>query len=270
MIKTALKEPLVHFLLAGIALFFILGDDGGGVDPADRSITIDKAIIDNLAGNWQQTWRRPPTEKELDGLIHDYIKEEIYYREALRLGLDDNDTVIRRRLRNKMEFIARSEVENAAVDDTTLQKWLDENEAQYSNGATLNFEQIYLGNDEPAAKIKLQQLNRGVSPEKLAVSLNVAAKMEQAEKAQMSRIFGEKFANDMMNRQKSDDWQGLIPSGFGFHAVKITAITKGQKPKLADIRQRVENDWRAATAAGREARAYQALLDGYAINLEKP
>ena len=120
-----LREPLVHFLLAGFAIFLFFAWRGFDVDPASRTITIEEAQVLRLAKSFEQTYQRAPSPDEVDGLIHDYIKEEIYYREALRLGLDSDDPVIRRRMRSKMEFLARAELENVKPKDVVLQKMLD-------------------------------------------------------------------------------------------------------------------------------------------------
>ena len=88
--KQALREPLVHFLAAGSALFLVMGQFGGE-DSLDRSITINEAEVTRLASQWEQTWSRPPSAQELDSVIRDYIKEEVYFREAMRLGLDADD-----------------------------------------------------------------------------------------------------------------------------------------------------------------------------------
>ena len=81
-----LQEPFVHFLIAGLALFAFFAVRGEEVDPESRTITIDEAQVSRLAASWQQTWQRPPSPTEIDNLIRDHIKEEVYYREAIRLG----------------------------------------------------------------------------------------------------------------------------------------------------------------------------------------
>jgi peptidyl-prolyl cis-trans isomerase C len=110
------------------------------------------------------TWRRPPQPQEIDALIRDYIKEEIYYREAKRLGLDEDDTVIRRRLRSKMEYLASAQVESAQADDTTLQAWLNKYPARFARDATYSFDQIYLGEngrDEAADILRALEAESG-------------------------------------------------------------------------------------------------------------
>lgn len=272
--RDVMREPLVHFLLAGLAVFILFGLRGNDVDPASRTITITEARVAQLAANWAQTWQRPPTPSELDGLIRDDIKEEIYYREAKRLGLDENDLVIRRRLRSKMEFLARSEAENAQPDDQELQALLDRNPAKYALDARYSFDQIYLSaNDEDAtkarAKVIAAELAKGVDWTQLGDSISLPRTVDDQSRSDVARTFGEDFPAALGSLER-ERWSGPIASGFGLHLVRIRRVDLPQKPKLADVRQKVENDWRAETIRNREAKAYQALLDGYTIRIDKP
>ena len=268
-LKPLLREPLVHFLFAGLAVFLFSAWRGEEVDPASRTITIDEEQVSRLVASWQQTWQRPPTQPEIDGLIRDHIKGEIYYREAKRLGLDEDDTVIRRRLRAKMEYLAAAQVESATPDDATLQKWLDRNPARYTANATYSFDQIYLGQNDSAAERAKAALAAGGDWSKLGKTISLPRSLENAPQGEVARDFGEGFAAALAG-SKVGQWVGPVQSGFGAHMVRIRAVKTSQKPKLADVRQAVENDWRATTTKAREAAAYQALLDGYTIKIAQP
>jgi peptidyl-prolyl cis-trans isomerase C len=258
------REPLVHFLVAGLLLFLILGRSVG-VDPASRTIFVDEGQIARIAANWEQIWQRPPTEEELANSIDGFIREEIYYREALRLGLDQDDTVIRRRLRSKMEFLARSTVESAAPDDSVLQQWLEDNAALYAAGARTSFDQIYLGENADSEAV-LEQLQQGMDPLELGTTIALPSSMTGASRTEISRQFGETFVA-AINPDQIGEWQGPVRSGFGHHLVRVTAHDMGDAPQLADVRQRVENDWRAATLAEREERAFAILRAAYSVEI---
>lgn len=273
-LKAALREPLTHFLIAGLALFLFFGWRGNDVDPASRTITIDEAKVGLLAAQWQQTWQRPPTPREIDALIRDYIKEEIYTREAVRLGLDRDDIVIRRRLRNKMEFLARAAVENANPTDATLQKWLDSHRNDYATGAQVSFDQIYLGEADPAviaarAKSAMTRLKAGTGWQSLGDRISLPKSMDKADSAAIAREFGDDFAKTL-SAMPTGSWTGPVGSGFGAHLVRIRNRVEGKVAPLSAVHQQVENDWRSATEKQREDRAYQALLDGYTIRIAKP
>jgi peptidyl-prolyl cis-trans isomerase C len=271
------REPLIHFLLGGLAIFLFFAWRGTEIESASRTIVIDRARVETLGAQFSQTFRRPPTAQEIDGLIRDYIKEEVYNREARRLDLDADDQVIRQRLRQKMEYFARSSVENAQPSDAELQKMLDANPARYASGARVSFDQLYLGQGDPAAmrqraEAALARLRRGDDWQVLGETLSVPRSMESAERDAIGREFGEGFADALTRAggHASSEWRGPIVSGYGAHLVRLRAVTLPRAPRLDEVRQQVENDWRAATLEAREAEAYQALLDGYEIRIEKP
>lgn len=273
-LKSLWKEPLVHFLVAGLIVFLVASWRGGSVDPADRTITIDEAKVNWLAGQFQQTWQRQPNAAEIDTLIRDYVNEEVYYREAMRLGLDQDDLMIRRRLRSKMEFLAASQVESVVPDEATLQKWLGDHPARYAGTARFSFDQVWLGSaadDSVAASTKeaLARLKRGERPEAVGKPISLPAKLDDAGKADIARQFGDDFAAAVA-KASPGQWIGPVTSGYGLHLVRLRAANVGARPTLADVRQQVENDWRAETLAERQARAYQALLDGYMVKIAKP
>lgn len=264
--KAIIREPLVHFLVAGAALFAFSGYYGG-IDAGDRQIILDEEQVTRLADQWQQTWRRPPSPKELDGLIRDHIKEEVYFREAIRLGLDADDPVIRRRLRNKMEFLATAEVENADPADAELMRYYTASKARYAADPAYSFDQRYFGADESAARDAVAALNAGRSTPVLLIPLPAA--MESMPAADIARTFGDDFS-ETLRTLPTVRWSGPVQSGYGWHAVRIRAVDVSKVPPLAEIRQKISNDWRAETKAKREAAAYQALLDGYTIRIAKP
>ena len=172
----ALKEPLVHFLLAGLALFLFFALRGEEVDPSSRTITLTEQQVERLVASWSQNWQRTPTQPEIDGLIRDYVMEEVYYREGLRLGLDQDDTIIRRRIRSKMEFLARSELENATPSDKILQDWLDKNPQKYAVETRYSLDQIYFAAGKEILSAKaLAQLKQGAGWQKLGEDISLAA-----------------------------------------------------------------------------------------------
>lgn len=274
-IEQALREPLIHFLIAGAAIFTIYGWAGNAVDDDSRRIVVGEEQVQRLASMWSQTWQRPPNAKELDGLIRDYIKEEVYYREAKRLGLDEDDAIVRRRLRSKMEFLATSEAENMTPADAILQTWLDKSPARYATDPVISFDSVYVsasdGGEAAHAKAQglLARLKAGSAPSKLGDPISLPRSMDTASQLSISRQFGDEFAAALAKLPRAE-WSGPVASGFGLHLVRINSIDVSRKPTLVEVRQQVENDWRSATKEQRENRAFQALLDSYDIDIERP
>ena len=261
----AIREPLVHFLAAGAALFLIMGQFRD--DNSDRNITIDEAQVTRLARQWEQTWRRPPSPTELDGLIRDHIKEEIFFREAMRLGLDADDPIIRRRLRTKMEFLATAQTENTPPTEAELVRFYDTNKSRYADNPAYTFEQKYFGEDVAAAKSAIIALNRGKAV--VARSLDVPTALNTEASDRISRQFGDEFVQSLRSLPLGK-WAGPVRSGYGLHAVRVNEVIAAQVRPFAQIKQDATNDWRAQTRGSREAAAYQALLDGYEIHIAKP
>lgn len=265
-LKMAIREPLVHFLVAGAALFLVLGWFGTA-DSGGRSITIDEDQVARLANQWEQTWRRPPSPQELDGLIRDHIKDEVYFREAMKLGLDADDPIIRRRLRTKMEYLATAQAENTPPTVAALARYYATNKARYAADASYSFDQRFFGDSQSAAANAVAALNAGQTAE--SKPLSVPAYMKSASTSEVARQFGEEFTASL-KKLPAGKWAGPVQSGFGWHAVRLNKVDASPTPPLAEIRQRVTNDWRAETRASREAAAYQTLLDGYDIRIAKP
>ncbi len=263
-----LKEPLVHFLGGALLVFAFFWATGTNRDPADYTISISETDVARLQAGWVQNFRRAPTQDELDNLIDQEVKEEIYYREALRLGLDRNDPLIRRRLFTKMRFLDNQEGAQDNPSDALLQKWLDDHPDKYALSSLYNLEQIYLGrNAEQTVPATLDGLNQGtVEPDTIRQAISLPIKLTQADAFEITRQFGEKFGAGL-NGLAVGQWQGPIPSGFGQHLVKVTSKTPGKSPALDDVRQAVTNDWRAAQTASLEEAAFDKYRSQYDIKV---
>ena len=267
MMRKFIREPLVHFLGGALLIFAFFWATGSDRDPADYAISIDESDIARLEASWIQNFRRPPTQQELDGLIDQEIAEEIYYREALRLGLDKNDPVIRRRLFTKMRFLDGEEAENLAPADAVLQQWMDEYPDRYALPPLYDFDQIYLGQISAAqASDRIEQLKDGAEPAAYAQSISLPAAVKRAGTDEIARQFGDRFAGQL-EKLEPGIWGGPVHSGFGVHAVRITAKTPGEKAALSDVRQRVVNDWRAARQAEQKEKALARYRAQYEISV---
>jgi peptidyl-prolyl cis-trans isomerase C len=269
-LRSLIREPLVHFLLAGAAIFLFSAWRGEPVDPASRTITVDGAQVSRLTASFAQTWQRAPRPDEIDALIREHIKEEVYSREAIRLGLDADDPIIRRRLRAKMEFLSTSAVDAAQPDEATLAQWLARNPAKYATGALYSFDQIYLGEADQDSAVKVRKaITAGANWKAATKPFALPSSFESSAKDRIASDFGDAFATAVIDA-KLGQWVGPVTSGFGTHLVRVRSVSVAQSPRLADVHQAVENDWRAATRAEREAKAYQTLLDSYTIKIARP
>ena len=259
-----LREPLVHFAALGALIFALFGN---ATSADERRIVIDAARVERIAGQYAQNFRRAPNAEELDALIRDDVSEEVYYREALRLGLDRDDEVVRRRMRVKMEAFGDTAEDIAAPDDTTLQRWLAAHPDRFAGEATYAFDQRYLAADAAGALAALTELRAGRDFAGAAIPL--PARFDAIGAGEAVELFGDGFAATL-DRLPLGEWSGPVGSGLGRHLVRVRERRPATRPSLAAIRQRVENDWRAAMARDRTERAYRDLLKRYDVVIEKP
>ena len=266
-----LREPLVHFLIAGGLVFAVMA--GRPPDVGERRIVVDEAVVGGIVNRYVQAFRRPPTAAELDGLIEDYVRNEVYYREALALGLDADDEVVKKRMRNKMLAIATAEAEAAQPSDADLQALLDKDPARYAQPPRYTLEQRYLGEDNPATRARasadLAALQAGKTPANAQVPLPLPARYSETVALDLASQFGDDFA-EALARAPVGQWIGPVSSGFGLHLVRIEQRLTPPPPRLADVRQRLENDWRVAAVRQAEAAHLKQLLAGYDIVIERP
>lgn len=263
-----LREPLVHFLLIGAVVYTLLA--GRPPDPGERRIVVDETVVSRLADRWTQSFRRVPSPAEMDGLIADYVKDEVYYREALRLGLDRNDEAVRRLMRNKLVATAAASAEASMPTDADLQALLNKDPLRYAGEARFDFEQVFMGNDtvplRRTAAAAASRMNSGAGSTGIGTASPLPRTFGAASSADIDAQFGEGFAASL----------GQIPlgrwtvqsSGLGLHLVRVTGRVAAAPPKLAEIRQRLENDWRAAAIAAAEDANYRDLAKGYDIVME--
>ena len=260
---------MVHFLMAGALLFWLLS--GRAPDLGERRIVVDPAIAGALVGRFYDSFHRLPTPDENDGMIRDYVQDQVYYREALRLGLDQGDEVVVRRMRRKMEALAVADAETAEPRDADLQALIDRDPARYSLDPRTAFDQVYLGADtlpnRMAAGRLLVQARAGAAVP--AVPSPLPAHVGDASAAQIAAQFGDEFAI-ALRRLAPGQWQGPVASGLGLHLVRVTARAAPAAPTLSAVRQRVTNDWRAAGTARAQADAYARMLKGYDVQIVLP
>ncbi|HUW74175.1 MAG TPA: peptidylprolyl isomerase [Methyloceanibacter sp.] len=267
------REPLVHFVLIGAVVFgiYALVDDSAD-EPRDR-IVVTEGRVQQLAQVFAKTWQRPPSPEELRGLVDAHIKEEVYYREAIKLGLDRDDTLIRRRMQQKMEFVTEPADELLQPDDATLQDYLDDHRADFRVEPRLAFEQVFLnpGKSGEGALVradealKVLKASDGI-PADVGDPTLLPGQMQLTPLGGIERNFGEAFAANLTDLPENE-WAGPIQSAYGLHLVRVTKRIDGYDPKLADVRDAVAQKWRTEKRDDFQAQAYDQLLAKYDVVL---
>lgn len=262
------REPLVHFLLAGVLVFAFFSMRGEEADPTSRVIDVDRNTQAAIALGFEQMMGRAPTDAELDSQIERYVREEVLYREALRLGFDRDDAVVRRRLAQKMDMVASARAETAQPSDKTLQGWYAAHPERFADEARYTLDQLWFST-VGKAKSGMARLGSGADWHQLGERIDLPASLENEPRRELLARFGERFVEELDRLEPGDEWQGPVASGLGWHLVRLTAREPGRVPPFADIRQQVEDDWRAETIAERKEEAYRILRDAYRIEIAR-
>lgn len=276
--RALVREPLVHFLLLGGMLFLWFEWRGGSGGPGSTRVVVTPGQIEHLASGFAQTWQRPPTEVELKGLVDDYVKEEIATREAAAMGLDRDDTIIRRRLRQKLEFLVEDSGDQAPPTDAELQGWVSTHPDAFGGEPQLSFRQVYVnperrrGKAQRDAEALLARL-RTAGPAAVTDRLGDPSMLPEEEPMvplrEVARSFGEDFAQEVLKIEPGQ-WAGPLESPYGLHLVLVRERLAAQAPALATIRPMVEREVLAERRKKDLNSLYERLLGKYTVVIDMP
>jgi hypothetical protein len=277
--RKLLHEPLFHFLLLGAVLFGVYAVLNDGDDAAEAGvITISEADVDWLIAAWSRQWRRPPTETELRGLIDNRVREEVLYREAIAMGLDRDDQVIRRRLAQKMEFLTEDLALMVEPGDSALEAFYEANADGYRIPEQRAFTHVIFSvdrrgdaafEDARAALVVLQgdSASGERAPEvgdRFLQPYDYTLRSEE----RVARDFGGQFAAGLFAAEPGE-WTGPVSSSFGVHLVRVTEWTAPVQPPLADVIDRVRTDLAAQRRQEANEAVFQALLQRYDVQVDE-
>ena len=277
MIARLLREPLLQFLALGAMLFALYGLAGKQSAGAPEKIVVSASRIANLGDGFARTWRRPPNEQELQGLIEDYIRDEVFYREGRAAGLDRDDVIIRRRVRQKMEFLAE-DMSAPEPSDEQLAAYLASNPERFRAEDQITFHQVFLSATRRATTIEgdskqvasvLARADAAVDATVLGDPFLLGAEFLGVSPNRVTSIFGEDFSK-WIAAMETGRWQGPVASEFGQHYVFISERISGSLPLLDAVRPAVRREWASARRLEAEQKLYASLRGRYEIVVEAP
>lgn len=272
-IARLIREPLVQFLIIGAAIFGLYELVGSRSEPQRDRIVVTEGRVRQLALVFAKTWQRPPAPQELRGLIDAYVKEEIYYREAIKIGLDRDDTLIRRRMQQKMEFLSEPSDDQLAASDAALEEFYQANHTEFRIEPKVEFQQVLIDPEEggePAA-VRAEQLLRQLHdspPDVDASELGDATLLPYGTPLSSVTSIGNAFGEDFAKKLETlpvDEWTGPITSPFGLHLVRITDRRDERLPPLTEIRKAVEQKWRTQERDRYRRGEYDRLRANYEV-----
>lgn len=271
-VKKFLYEPLLHFFVLGLLLFVlydVVNDDSGR---SAEEIVIGQARMSGLVVNFEKTWQRPPTAEELQSLIDSWVREEILYREGKAIGFDLDDPVIRRRVAQKMSFVADGLVPDSP-EEADLEAWLAANIEDYRVPALFTLQQVYIDPQRHADDLDVFvsgiriSLDDGADARSLGDSTLLPMALTSSSSVELSRVFGTDFAETLADVPVGD-WQGPVRSGYGLHLVKIDEHIAAREPDLEEVRAAVERDVLSDQTQRINEAFYAALRERYTVRIE--
>ena len=278
-LRKLIREPLFHFLLLGVVIFFIAGRSRG-IEGNSGEIVVTQSNIESIVVGFSRTWMRPPTQEEMQGLVDDYVREEVLYREAKAMRLDQDDIIVRRRLRQKFEFLSEDRAARSGPpNEQELEAYLRQYADKYREEPRFTFEHIFFNREkhgksaEADAKAVLARLTgkngAAIDLEKLGDAFLLPFRFEKVSAGEMARLFGENFGKQLASVE-TGNWAGPLESNYGLHLVRVDEHAPGTAPPLADVREAVLRDLLNERRKHELDAQYAKLLARYTIVVEPP
>jgi hypothetical protein len=277
-VRYLLREPLVHFLLLGGALFIAYSLFASTPNQTTSSrIELTAEDLNQLQLTWMAQWKRPPTADELRGLIETKVRQEILYREALSLGLDQGDEIIKRRLAQKIEFLAEDVSTIPEPTHEELKSWFASNSANFALPGRITFRHLYFSPDKRGQNARADAAH--LLQRLIAHQGDRSASSEPGDRfmdqdyftdcsaEQVARVFGTTFSESLF-RLNSGSWLGPLESGLGWHLVWIDTITPGRTPAFDDLDlAEVKADWLSRQREETKQKAFASIRERYEVIL---
>ena len=287
-----IKQPLLHFLVAGILIFAGYQWSAPAVsdiENLEKVIPVDRLALLNFMQFRAQAFQPELFSEQLDAmsesdlgkLVDDFVREEALYREALALGMDQGDYIVRQRLVQKVEFLLENMVNQSLVpDDAVIASWFDERRSDYQIDAVYTFTHIFFDagerGQEQAQQDALSLLNSANIGD---IAFNDAS--QYGDRYPFLQNYVERTRDFVVNNFTEDfvarldalapsdqDWAGPFESRYGFHLVMLRSKTDPYIPALEEIRERVLDDWRFESVLQNRREAEQQVIDAYEVRLD--
>jgi len=280
-IKRWLREPLLHFLLLGVVLFGAYGyfQRGRGGIESSKQITLSLDDLRTMDMYFESQWHRQPTPAEFQAMVEDKVREEVLYREALAMGLDKDDTIVKRRMAQKMQFLAEDVAAAHEPSTAELKAWFEKNSNKFALPSRYSFRHLYFSPDkrgknalDDAAKA-LAKIAGEPEDSKLAASLADQFMFQdyygdRAPEA-LAKEFGPQFVV-ALEKLKPGSWQGPVESGYGWHLVYVDTVIPGRIPAFEEMEPDVKTAWLAEQKQQAWQKAYAEMRAKYTVLLPAP
>jgi parvulin-like peptidyl-prolyl isomerase len=279
--KRLLREPLVHFLLIGAALFGVyhFTQAGRQATVASKEIRLTQDELAQLVLLFRSQWRRDPTPEEFGRLAENKVQSEILYREALAMGLDKDDEIVKRRMAQKMQFLAEDVAAAREPPSAELKSWYEKNSASFRQPPRVSFRHLYFSPDRRGDRARddaanaLAKLAGQPVDAKIAGSLADRFMFQEYYRDRAPEFLGKEFGPQFalaVAKLAPGSWQGPVESGFGWHLVFVDTVIPGRVPAFEEIEPEVKTAWLAEQKALAWQKAYKEMRAKYTVLLPAP
>jgi hypothetical protein len=279
-LRKLIREPLFHFLLLGAVIFFIAGRSRSIRVSSGENIVVTQSHIESVVVGFSRTWMRPPTQEEMQGLVEDYVREEVLYREAKAMGLDQDDIIVRRRMRQKFEFLSEDRAARSGPpSEAELEAYLRQYADKYREEPRFTFEHIFFNRgkhgksaqaDAQAVLARLTGKNgAAIDVEKLGDVFLLPFQFEKVSAGETAGFFGGNFEKQLATVEPGS-WAGPLESSYGLHLVRVDEYLPGAAPPLANVREAVLRDLLNERRKQELDTQYAKLRARYTIVVEPP
>ncbi len=257
-----LKDPLILFLGVGTLMFLVASHFSD--EEISYVVVLDEEDVQRISDKWATQMRRSPTEQELSGLVADFVRDEIYYREAQRLSLNVNDAIVRARMIQKLKFLTEDIATGVFLSDEALKQYYSENEKDYEVPQRFSFSHRYFSTDKRAEPQKdaMKAISSGEKGDSFIAGHDY---LEQTQ-VQIRKVFGEDFANQLTKFSPKQEFQGPIESAYGWHIIRLESLTESFTPQFESVANRVLIDAKQAIRNSANQVYYDTLMTKYQVN----
>ena len=268
-LKKIIKEPVLLFFLIGIILFILYAQATSFIEKRNKQVYVSKSQIELLGESFKKTWNRNPTETEFTALIENFIMDEIFFKEAVIMGLDKTDIAIKRRLRQIMELML-DDFSAIFPAENQLQEYLSANPDKFRMDPRISFRHIYFRlEDKEKAVNLLKGLQKGKSIDKNFSGglFLIPGDFDDESEREIKKLFGDNFTQKVFELE-TGNWQGLVESAYGWHLVKVSQRTEGVVPDLNEIWDLVEREWSVERKKAIKEEHYKIMREQYDVTVE--
>lgn len=268
-LKKIIKEPILLFFLIGIILFIFYAQAASFIEKRNKQVYVSKSQIELLGESFKKTWNRNPTETEFTALIDNFVMDEIFFKEAVDMGLDKTDPAVKRRLRQIMELML-DDFATIYPTEVQLRKYLSDHPEKFRRDSRISFQHVYFTmEDKEKAVSFLIRLQKSLPIDERSTGnlLMIPNEFDDESEREIERLFGKKFTANVFELE-TGNWHGPVESAYGWHLVNVSNRIKGEVPDLNEIWDVVEREWSVERKKKIKEEQYKVMRVQYNVTIE--